>query len=537
MFGSLVVGQARPFRMADRCRIKCSRGGMQRPSRTSLGAVLAQAGRQSGGNRDSASSDAKPKRGRKKRVKASQSDSSMQEDDAETKMKISAAAKISAARSLARKLSEEKAAAAAAAELLSKEIVDDETGKHLKQSVENEVANFAKEAGSADAAARMARKGGATASLAELEQLKKENRDLQALLLQLARDREEAEEKLKQLPKLTRDSSEPTPPPVPRKKKLPSVKLLDDAIASAEANGDCIAYLPDAPIDVGSGVEILYNVSKGPLPSHDAVPVLKIGYNRWEKIEKVEMQPVQDHADWFRAKVELPSLLFRVDFVIEDKNSGAVDNNNSQDFTFDLDRAPSAEEVTARRVKLLDAFESKMVEQFASEEDKIYEMSMKAATGAAKEAKLAFAAKRKKDILKEARDVVEERRGSHSEESPQKAFKWLSQPSAGSISTLLYNKASGPLKSSTSVSVMVGYDSWWMQDTEAIDMVPASKSDLPKGLEEGEWWKADISVWNTAATLDFAFCDGNRQNWDNAGGSDYHSKVANATPSTYNYII
>jgi hypothetical protein len=81
---------------------------------------------------------------------------------------------------------------------------------------------------------------------------------------------------------------------------------------------------------------------------------------------------------------------------------------------------------------------------------------------------------------------------------------------------------------------MVGYDSWWMQDTEAIDMVPASKADLPKDLEDGEWWKADVSVWNTAATLDFAFCDGNRQNWDNAGGSDYHSKVANTTPSTYN---
>eukprot|EP00889_Picochlorum_renovo_P001026 jgi/Picre1/28056/NNA_001015.t1 len=471
---------------------------VRRPSRTSLMVVLAQARRQSAGSRDSAPSDTKPKRGRKKRVKASQGDSSMQEDDAETKMKISAAAKISAARSLARKLSEEKAAAAAAAELLSKEIVDDETGKHLKQSVENEVANFAKEAGSADAAARMARKGGATASLAELEQLKKENSELQALLLQLARDREEAEEKLKQLPNLTRTTGESSPQTVPKKKKSASVKLLDDAIASAE---DSIAYLPDTPIEVGSGVEILYNLAKGPLPSHDAIPVLKIGYNRWERIEKFEMHPVQGHADWYSVKVELPSLLFRVDFVIEDKNSGAVDNNNGQDFCLDLDRAPSAEEVTAQRVKLLDAFESKMMEQFANEEEKIYESAMKAATGAAKEAKLAFAAKRKKEILQEARDVVEERRGSSTEESPQKVFKWLSQPSAGSTSTLLYNKSSGALKSSTSVSVMVGYDSWWMQDTEAIDMVPASKADLPKDLEDGEW------------------------------GSDYHSKVANSTPS------
>lgn len=462
-----------------------------------------------------------------RRVKSSKKDAVEGLSDAETKMKISAAAKISAARSLARKLSEEKAAAAAAAELMSKEAVDDQTGKYLKRSVENEVAAFAKEAGSADAAARNAKKESVSTELAELERLKKENNELQQLLLQLARDREEAEEKLKQLPALSKESRTATAKKS-LKKKGPS-RPVEDAIALAEQRGESYAIIPEAPVDVGSTVEVLYNVKKGPLPEDVSCPVLKIGYNRWESIEKFEMEKVPNKEDWYKMKVVLPPLLFRVDFVVEDKNSGAVDNNNGQDFTFELENAPTAEEVTAARVKLLDAFELKMLDTFSKEEDEIFESAMKAAKGAAKEAKIAFLGKRKEAILQEARDVVAERRQSNVQESVEGIFRWIKSPSAGSTAILLYNKASGPLSSASSVSMMVGYDSWWMQDTVAVDMVEASKGDLPKGIEEGDWFKAEIPVWNTAAVLDFAFCDGNRQIWDNAGGVDYHTRVANVT--------
>ena len=124
----------------------------------------------------------------------SASSSSSSSEDA----KVSAAAKIQAARSLARKLSDERSAAAAAAELLERHLVNGETSRKMKSDVENEVAAFAKEAGRKDSEAREAKRTGAGAGvdMEELERLKRENAELQALLLQLARDREEAEKEL-----------------------------------------------------------------------------------------------------------------------------------------------------------------------------------------------------------------------------------------------------------------------------------------------------------------------------------------------------
>lgn len=174
---------------------------------------------------------------------------------------------------------------------------------------------------------------------------------------------------------------------------------MDDAISLAETNGEVVALIPEAPVDVGSNIEVLYDVRRGPLPDDASAPVVKIGYNRWESIEKCEMEKVPGKDGWYKANLSLPPLLFRVDFVIEDKNSGAVDNNNGQDFTFELDNAPSAEEVTTARVNLLDDFESTMQGMFSKEEDLIFDSAMKAAKGAAQEAKIAFIGKRREEIL------------------------------------------------------------------------------------------------------------------------------------------
>ena len=467
--------------------------------------------------------------------------------------KVSAAAKIQAARSLARKLSDERSAAAAAADLLSKHVVDDATSARLKLDVENEVATFAKEAGSADAAARMAKKSATRLSstsvdLEELERLKRENAELQALLLQLARDREEAEKELEARLKdsnveVSANASVGSSGRTTQRKKVVRKSArqseLSDAVAAAIQSDQAFWVLPDVPVPVGSEVRVLYCVERGPLPSESAFPVLKIGFNRWESVEKFDMEPISGELEkgWYVASLKLPPLLFRVDFVIEDKNSGAVDNNNGQDFGFELENAPTAEEVTAERVKLLDAFEQKMSASFAVEEDEIEAAAMRAAEGLAKEARIAYAGKRREQILQEAKDVVEERRQANVQESAPGAFFWSEPPAAGSVATLYYNKASGPLSSASSVTVMVGYDSWWMQDTEAVSMVPVAASELPSTVAkltdaaDGDWVKADISVWNTAAVLDFAFSDGNRQVWDNAGGEDYHTRVTGATPA------
>jgi len=104
------------------------------------------------------------------------------------------------------------------------------------------------------------------------------------------------------------------------------------------------------------------------------------------------------------------------------------------------------------------------------------------------------------------------------------------------LATILYNKSSDVLASADSVVAHIGYDGWWMQDTVSVQMTPVDDfSDLTcltkSEIEKGEWYKADVRVWNTAATLDFAFSDDDRQLWDNMGGSDYHSRVQNAAKS------
>ena len=225
--------------------------------------------------------------------------------------KVSAAAKIQAARSLARKLSEERSAAAAAAELLSKHVVDGATSARLKLDVENEVATFAKEAGSADAVARMAKKSGgrpspASVDLEELERLKRENAELQALLLQLARDREEAEKELEARMKdlevnaaaehVAEHAGNAIDVPASGRKSNKKAKRggsgpLSDALAAAIESGEAFSVVPGAPVPVGSEVRVLYCVERGPLPSESAVPVLKIGFNRWESVEQFSMDP------------------------------------------------------------------------------------------------------------------------------------------------------------------------------------------------------------------------------------------------------
>jgi len=473
--------------------------------------------------------------------------------DVDTKLKV--AAKISAARSLARKLSEEKAAVAAAAELMSKSRVDGETAKELKLSAEQEVAAFAKEAGTADAAARSARqtKTSAPPDAMELERLKRENEKLQQMVMQLAKDREEAERKLQELPLAVReelgssvstksdDKEEKVKSKV--KKKLGRVDMLEHAIKNAEEQNQRVAIMPSAPVQVGTTVEILYHSSAGPLPKENMSPALKLGLNRWESQEKFPMSLVDEKKEfaqgWYVATIELPPLLYRVDFVVEDQNSGAVDNNGGADFSFELENAPTAEEVTAQRIEMLEKFESEINAIFEKQEEMLYNQAMKAAEGASKEARLNNIAQRKAEILHEAKEVVEERRLSSTSDCADAldgVYKWITPPTAGLVATIIYNRAHRPLSNSTSVSILVGYDGWWMQDKVSIEMSPLSPAEAAKyGVKsndaESDWWIASIPIWNTAATVDFVFSDSTRQVWDNMGGSDYHTKVHNATSS------
>jgi starch synthase len=500
-------------------------------------------------------------------------------DAGSAKAKLAVAAKISAAKTLARKLTEEKQAAAAAAQLSSQRAVPPEAAAELVRTAEVEVAEFAKEAAAADAAARAAvsdAAGGISAAAQELQKLKAENAALQDLLMQLADDREEAERRLEQLkiqgPSAVsqRSSSNNNVATTSSKmantsgaagsssssSSISSISSLKTLVEAANTQNLRVTSTPESPVAVGSTITVLYNLAASPLPHSSATPVVKLGLNRWETITKIPMKKVEslsDVGDWWSADIALPKLLFRVDFVVEDANSGAVDNNSSRDFQLCLQEgAPTAEEVTAARLKMLEDAEAEVQKEFDAEENDEYKKLVSAAEGAAKEARLAYSAARKEKILQEAKIVVAERRDSAavpSETSRLGVWAWAAAPEAGATAVVLYNRATGPLSTAGSVVLHVGYDNWWMKDKRVLPMRPVTDSEMKRyakhlasvatdrgdqGLSahagdasssEPEWWCAEVPVWNTAATLDFAFTNDARTVWDNDQGKDYHTSV------------
>lgn len=253
--------------------------------------------------------------------------------------RMALAAKISAARTLARKLAEEKQAAAAAVQLASQRAVDPETAAELIRSAEAEVAELAKEAAEADAIARKAVKAelGSQSEL-ELLRLKEENSALEELVRQLAADREQAERKLQEVKtkaavvpareetKARKDTKASLKSQAKKgrgasvaKSKASMEELLVQVARNANAAGSRIAMVPEGPASLESSIKVLYNLNAAPLPRENVSPVLKMGLNRWEtqvKIPMTRMTALDGEGAWFGADVDLPRLLFRVDFVV-----------------------------------------------------------------------------------------------------------------------------------------------------------------------------------------------------------------------------
>eukprot|EP00887_Chlorella_sp_A99_P002311 scaffold10.g2311.t1 len=220
--------------------------------------------------------------------------------------KLAVAAKISAARTLARKLAEEKQAAIAAARLASQQVA------------RGAVAELAKEAARADALARAARKAESQGApqLLELERLREENDALQALLLQLAADRREAEAKLQEVKaKYSLAVAEPAAaaelpaPPAPPPPAPPASEAEVVAAANkAREAGRKVATLPQAS-----------ERGRGAFPRG---PAGQTGRQR-----RVDALAGRAESDWWCLELPLPRLLFRADYVVMDAESGAVDNN------------------------------------------------------------------------------------------------------------------------------------------------------------------------------------------------------------------
>ncbi|PRW39290.1 Soluble starch synthase chloroplastic amyloplastic isoform A [Chlorella sorokiniana] len=485
--------------------------------------------------------------------------------------KLAVAAKISAARTLARKLAEEKQAALAASRLASSKAVDPEAAKQMIQAAENEVAEMAREAARADAMARAARKAEAgDAQQLELQRLKAENEALQQLLVQLAADRQAAEAKLREVKErysnvpaeveaaaaelaasrdvpaaIAAEFKAEAPPPAPPKpavpEVVPSAQQLARLAEAARTAGKAVFTLPDSSqpgqgVPVGTTCTIFYDRSKGPLPGNANV-ALKVGFNKWESMEVLPMQRSEELAgngaggDWWQVELALPELLSRIDFVTMDSNSGAVDNNGARDFQLTLSGAITLQDLQMKRLQLLEAYERQRMAELQAEEDRIYAEWMAQAQEAAQAARAAYHERRRAQLLEEARAVVAERRGAALQQivaAQQKdgVFAWPEGvPDAGGAGLLVYNKASGPLRGSSSpVFVHVGYDGWWLKDKRVITMQPLSDAQVQKfRLPAGQWVGAEVPAWATAAMLDYVFTDDRRAIWDNNGGRDFHT--------------
>lgn len=128
----------------------------------------------------------------------------------------------------------------------------------------------------------------------------------------------------------------PAPAAVVAAPTTPPTALVQAAARTAEAAGEPLITWPSEEVRVGSKVWIYYNRTDGPLPRGATGLQLKAGPNKWEELVYVDMKPCKMLAelgtgsDWWEASLELPTALFKFDFVIMDLESGAVDNNQAK---------------------------------------------------------------------------------------------------------------------------------------------------------------------------------------------------------------
>ena len=155
---------------------------------------------------------------------------------------------------------------------------------------------------------------------------------------------------------------------------------------------------PTFEIPVGTLVRVYYNKNAGPLPKDDGQGLqIKAGLNKWEEIVFVDMRRNEgalrnmgSGADWWEAKWDLPTDLFRVDFVIMDKRSGAVDNNGAKDFGLGLVGGPTEKELLEKRALEYEEAEKKRLKLLQDEEERIWGEVGKKAQEEGEEARLKF---------------------------------------------------------------------------------------------------------------------------------------------------
>ncbi|CAK0787776.1 hypothetical protein CVIRNUC_010998 [Coccomyxa viridis] len=504
----------------------------------------------------------------------------LQRTDSGREARQAVAAKISAARALARKLSEEKQAAMSAARLAADEAMNEEEIDRIRQSVEVASANAAKEVARADALARAAQRAKSFGpGMKELERLKAENGALQGLVVDLAANKAEAKKRLEDLREkyqhllqagvqLTASVTDSTDAEAEAtlaelrstaqrsdqevvnvmtalsvaKEALQrkAVSAQPQALAQkAMEQGRAIFTIPEGGIPVGSRGTLFYNTAASPLPG-SAAPQLRVGVNRWETQVTLDMQRAQGlelpASDWWCAELEFDEDTFQVDFVVMDCKSGVFDNKGGQDYSLPLLGASTEPEILDRRAAVYEAAERERLVETEAEEERLWKEQVEAAKSHAGAAGEKYRRDREEEMQREAQAIVAERRGPEisaltTESRREGVFAWAGgQPRAGQRALLAYNKACAALRHARDVVVHVSHDAWVEEEKEDVPMRPLSQKEVSEhGLREGcEWWGAQLDVLPYALVLDFVFSDSALQAWDNNGQQDFHTSIAGA---------
>ena len=476
------------------------------------------------------------------------------------------------------------------------------------------------------------------ASKEQIARLRSENDALKSLLLELAADRRAAQERLAQLQErmtaavaaggggvvaaeeavpaaaVAADNKAPAPPaaaaaapPAPKKQQQPAAASPSSSSSSSGPAADDLVRLaraaqaaglatfawpadlatpgrvatdPATPVPVGApDARVYYNRLAGPLPKPSSAQAgaltLKIGFNRWETIETVAMQPCAALAalgssgdgEWWEARLgPLADDLFAANFVITEESSATTDNNRARDFALPLIGGPTEQELAERRAAEYEAAEAERVRLLAEAEELLWSEAQAEARVAADSAREAFRERRARELRERAQALAEERAQPPPPPAPPAdpaaaperkdgVYAWVSGGGASSSSSstptpsrraggqavFAYNARAGPLANAAASGAQalllhLGHDGWQRgaDGTTAHELLPLSADQLKQlGLSSNggaSWYGAEVSPLpghpTDARVLDFVLSDRERRAWDNAGGKDYHTALA-----------
>mmetsp|Transcript_3823 Transcript_3823/g.11020 ORF Transcript_3823/g.11020 Transcript_3823/m.11020 type:complete len:1228 (+) Transcript_3823:338-4021(+) len=317
-------------------------------------------------------------------------------------------------------------------------------------------------------------------------------------------------------------------------------KKLRAAAEAAERRGEAVFAYPTNAVVAGQRTQVYYNRLWGPARSGRGINI-KAGFNDWSHIveEPFRKETALDglpNSDWWVGSLEAPQQLYALEFVFLDPATGTTDNNRQKNYKMALEGATTKEAIAAEREAACHAAESKRLQELEESEAKLWGEVLVAADREADVARAKCRDAAAAAVAEEAAKVASERRGDALagftlQEGIPGVFSWSpSPPPAGKASTLLYNKAHGPLSGARDVVAHWGYDGWWQEDiTHApLAQLPpeeAEKMGLPR---DGEWWGVDVDLPSTVATVDFVLSDSDERMWDNNGRADFHSSVGSA---------